>query len=174
MPGRRRSARRGTRPRRRRGFWVDTLISQDVGDGTTDTKDLLLTPSQFDKYGLTVDRTIVRLKLRPNAVFVTIGLQALDLGIGVFEQDSFAANALPDLNFADDQPGRGWLWRDRYMVEDHSTAGAVEVSTNVYMDLRGKRRIDDMELALLMTNNTAQGTAFSVLVEGLIRCHILR
>jgi len=166
------SARR--RGPRRRGFWVDTLISENVGSGLAAHEDLLSTPSQFDKFGLTVVRTILTLTVRPTTLFAAAGVQAVDLGIQLVEQDAFAAFALPDLNFADDQPGRGWLYRDRVILTDHISTGAVRTEYRIFKDLKGKRKIDDMELIYTMQNSPVSGTSFSANVEGLIRLFVLR
>ena len=111
-------------PRRKR-FWNDTLFTDTTADGTQDDVDLLNTPSQFQKYGLTLVRTIVSIIVRPTVLVGATGLQAVDYGIALVGQDALAASALPDLNFADDSPVKGWIWRTRVYVEDHTTAGLM-------------------------------------------------
>ncbi len=106
---------------------------------------------------------------QPNAVSVVNGVQALDVGIGVLEQDAFAADITPDPNVAADQTVRGWVWRDRIAVVDNASPEAVRAN-EVRMDLRGQRRIGDGELALMTVNSPISGTTFSILVVGLIRC----
>ena len=106
---------------------------------------------------------------RPDNPSAAVGLQAVDFGIGLIEQDAYAALALPDLNFGDDQPGRGWVWRHRMWVEDHTTAGSVPQAQRVSVDLKGKRKINDMELIFIINNNTVAGTAFSTRTEALVR-----
>ena len=132
------------------------------------------TPSQFDKFGLTLVRSIMRLHIRPTTPVAAVGMQALDVGIALLEQDAFAAVAVPDMNFRDDQPGRGWVYRDRFMIEDNTSATAGVVRGDVVQDLKGKRKINDMELVLLIDNNSAVGTAFSVTTEGIVRLVFLR
>ena len=172
MPRRRYRVSRGAP--RRRTFWVNTIISDNVGNAAQVKEDLLATPSQFDKYGLTVVRTLIHLSLQPGTLFGAVGTQAFDMAIGVIEQDAFAASALPDLNFPDDQPGRGYLWKERFIVNDHTTAGALPVTQSLMRDLKGRRKIDDMELVWWADNNTITGTAFAVRVEGQIRQLFMR
>ena len=156
-------------------FWVDKLISEDTVSGTQDSDDLLATPSQFDKFGLTLVRTILQLTFRPTTLFAAVGLQAYDVAMALLEQDAASANVFPDMSFADDSPGRGWIYRNRVMVEDHTTAGAiVPTSQRLFADLKGMRKINDMELFLLFENNSAQGTSFTVHAEGLVRMVYLR
>ena len=117
-------------------------------------------------------RTIVDLAVRPDTQFGAVGYTACDFGIAVIEQDALAAAALPDLNFGDDQPVRGWVFRKRMMIEDHTTA-VIERRQHLFLDLKSKRKIDDSELVLIINNNLVQGTAITTLTEGLIRCLFL-
>ena len=154
---------------RRRTLWIDTLVSEQTANGTQDNTDLMATPSQFSKHGLTLVRTIVNLSIRPESPFGVTGYQALDIGMGVVEQDALAASALPDLNFGDDTPIRGWVFRKRLLIEDHVTAD-IERLVRVDMDLKAQRLIGDAELVLIINNNGVLGTAFEVRTEGLLRC----
>jgi len=169
-----RSSRRVSRAPKRRGFWVDNVITESLSDNSTGTEDLLETPSQFDKFGLTLVHTIVQLSIMPTTLFGAVGVNALDMGIAVIEQDAFAALALPDFNFPDDQPGRGWIYKERFIVQDHTTAGAVPTIQRVERRLKSKRKIDDMELLMIFSNFNISGTTFTVRVEGLIRQYFLR
>ena len=112
----------------------------------------------------------MELTLEPSPLFGAVGQQAVDFGIGVVEQDALAAGALPDLNFPDDSPIRGWVFRKRIMLQDHTTVGVVPSMHRFELDLKSKRLIGDSELVLIIDNNSARGTAFSVETEGLIRC----
>ena len=134
----------------------------------------MATPSQFDKFGLTLVHTIVNVHIRPVVLFGAIGIQAGDLAIALIEQDAAAASALPDTNFADDQPGRGWIYKARHVIEDHTTAGAVMSTVRVQERLKSKRKIGDMELLLLMSNFSIGGTNFSLKYSGFIRQYFLR
>ena len=149
-------------------------MGETTANASQDDKDLMATPSQFDKYGLTLVRTIAHIFCRPETPSAVVGLQAVDFGIAVIEQDAYAALALPDLNFGDDQPGRGWVWRHRMWIEDHTSSGAVPQAQRVSVDLKSKRKINDMELVFIINNNSVTGTAFSSRTEGLIRQVFLR
>ncbi len=67
---------------------------------------------------MTLTRTIIRLKMLVESVSVVNGVQAVDLGIGLLEQDAFGAQVAPDPNVAADQTPRGWVYRDRLIVRD--------------------------------------------------------
>ena len=111
------------------------------------------------------------LNIRVSTRGAAVGVQALDLGIAVVDQDALAAGALPDLNFGDDSPVRGWVFRKRIIVEDHTTAGSISPSSaTLFLDLKSQRMIGDTELVLIINNSNASGTAFSVHTEGLVRC----
>ncbi len=167
-----RSQRLNALPRKR--LWIDTLISEDTANGTQDDADLMATPSQFDKHGLTLVRTIVMLTIRPTTLAAAAGLAAHDIGIALVDQDALAAGALPDLNFGDDSPIKGWIFRKRVIIEDSSTAGIISpTSQRIELDLKSKRLIGDSELILIMNQNVAQGTGFTTHTEGLIRCLFL-
>ena len=112
---------------------------------------------------------------RADVPFASVNMQAVDYGIAVIEQDALAASALPDLNFADDSPIRGWVFRKRIMVLDHtapgSSGGLVPIVT--HLDLKSRRKIDDSELVLIINNNNVDGAPGPVKTEGLIRCLFL-
>jgi len=171
---RRRGVRHGGRGSRRQPLWIDTIISESTLNLGIDMEDLMETPSQFDKFGLTLIRTLVDLTIQPESLFGAVGVQALDFGIALLEQDAFAANAVPDLNFEDDSPGRGWVVRKRTMLQDHTTAGAVPTQRHILLDLKSKRKIGDMELVTMILSNSALGTPFTVNTQGLVRCLFLK
>ncbi len=99
---------------------------------------------------------------------------ACDLGIALVGQDALAAAALPDLNFADDAPVLPWVFRKRFIVQDHTTAGAImPTKLDVDLDLKSQRKIGDAELVLIINYNGVSGSTFVVSVEGLIRCLFL-
>ncbi len=155
---------------RRKPFWIDTLVSDGTASGTQDTQDLMATPSQFDKHGLTLVRTILDISVFPEVLFTVVGTQSASFGLALIEQDAFAGLALPDLNFADDTPGRGWIYRTRVTVADHTTAGAISPTHHrIFADVRGKRIIGDMELIAIFNNDPTLGTAFTVRFNGAIR-----
>ena len=173
---RRRSSTRGPARRvRRRGFWVDTIVSQNpIANNTVDLEDLLATPSQFDKFGLTLVHTILGLTVYANIPSVATGVQAVDLSIFLIEQDAEAASARPDTSFPDDQPGRGWIYKERFLLQNHTTPALVWPGVRVERRLRGKRKIDDMELMFRSGNFNVRGTPFDVNVDGFVRQYFLR
>jgi len=167
----RRGARRTpVRRPRKRTRWHNELFSMDIGNTLQLSRDILSQIAQTDKVGLTLIRTLLHLFIQPTSMFGTVGLQALDFAIGVFEEDAFAAGALPDLNVEGERPPRGWAWKERCLVPGHTTAGAVDSTVHIERDLKSRRRIDDGDLLLIVNNNSAQGSAFNVTVEGEIRC----
>lgn len=137
-------------------------------------KDLLATPSQFDKFGLTLVRTIVDLSVRATTPLVAIGTQAMDFGLMLVEQDAHAAGVYPDMSFSDDQPIKGWIWKHREIIQDHTTVGVYEFQNKIRRDLKGARKIDDSELILLLENVAVAGTTFTTTCEGLVRMVFLK
>jgi len=119
---------------------------------------------------MTLIRTIIRIFVKPQTMGVANGVQSLDVGIGVLEQDAFAAGVVPDANVAADQTVRGWVWRDRIATVDAAAQNAALRTNEVHLDLRGQRRIGDGELALMSVSSPLAGATYDITVLGLIRC----
>ena len=89
------------------------------------------------------------------------------MGIGIASQDAFAAGVFPDPDTQQDEPQRGWIWRDDYLVQD--STNTLPPILRVSFDLHSQRKIDRGELYYVVDNNLVVGTAFNIRVKGLIR-----
>ena len=124
-----------------------------------------------DSRGMTIVRTIITLDLIPPAA-VSDGWQRLSLGIGVFSQEAFAGSVFPDPDVAGDRPPRGWLYRTMRAVPG-AAAMTNAAPVHIEVDVKGKRKVDDGELAIVFDNDPIDGTAFSIRVIGLVRAVFL-
>ncbi len=151
----------------RKAQWVDTLMDAPVTTGGQLAFTLMGGMAPVDSRGLTATRTIVGLSLVPPTA-VSDGVQIVSLGIGVFSQEAFVAGIFPDPNDSNDRPPRGWLWRDRIAVPGAASMVGGQL-IRLSSDVRGMRKVDDGELALIVNNDAGDGTTFSVQVIGIVR-----
>ena len=169
--GGRGSRRSGRGSSRRRTTWQDTLIAATLAEasqsGISLLGDLLLSQGE----GLTLTRMIIRLTVQQ--VVSTIGTanetSTYDMGIGVIEQDAFAAAAFPDPNTPADKTPRGWLYRVRLGLTDVAAVPSWDPQF-IQEDLRGQRVIGSGELTLIHNNNASIGDGFSMHIIGIVRC----
>jgi len=84
---------------------------------------------------------------------------------------STGVSATPDSDDSSAYPARGWLWRDRVVVERAVGAGPVDYhhGTEVRFDLGAMRRVDKGKLILTMKPTLNHGTIFNTKVTGIIR-----
>ena len=150
----------------RRPYWSDTLIDDAVGSGAQDHNTLIGSFTAQETQGWTLTRMILELGLYKQAPS-SDGWQIIDIGIGLAEQDAFAAGVIPDPNVSNDEPARGWLYRTRCVVP----ADATEVLMPVMCrgDFRAQRKIDGAELYIVLNNTPGGGTAFTVEYTGIVR-----
>ena len=161
-------------PRRRRR-WADTLLNDTCVSGSNDRLDLTEEFSPNEKAGLTLVRMILCYTIRPSNPTTVSGNQLVDLGIGVAETEAFAADILPDTNAEADYPRGGWLYRCRHNVQDEPTAQGVITWPEHTRDIRAQRRIGgpDATLFYYLYNTVGEGTSFTVITVGIIRCLFL-
>ena len=153
----------------RRTAWKDRALSLNASSGGgLQATSLLGDWTTQDTRGCTLTRVIARLTVIPNAHAAAEGRQAWYLGLGMAEQDAFAAAALPEMSVEADQPGRGWIYRTSGIVVDAAsdTGRPYEV---INLDLRAQRKIDNAEVYVALENIAFDGTAFSVRVFGMVR-----
>ncbi len=98
----------------------------------------------------------------------SIAQMAVDIGIGLVEQDAFAALVVPDPLIAADQPIRGWVWRTRMMPMDSSLASGFH-NDERHADIRAMRKIGDGELVMITDTNVILGSSFTAQLSGLVR-----
>ena len=159
-----------TAPRRQRR-WADKLFSLATASTTGDAIDLSGEFTANETAGLTVVRMILCYTIRPNNPGAASGNQLVDVGIGLFEAEAFAAGVLPDVQSEADYPRGGWLYRCRHNVQDDlSGVGTIQwPETN--KDIRSQRRLGgpDVALGFLLFNGPGEGTAFSTHMVGIVR-----
>jgi len=147
--------------------WVDTVISLGAGDGAQATASLLTGLAPVNLRGATVIRSIIELDLSSASVAGAWGVQRLDFGIGVADQEAHAAGVLPDPLTSGDKPARGWMYRTSRAVSQNGIGSQVLFPLRA--DIRGARKIENGEVYYIFNNNNVFGTAFTVQVMGLIR-----
>ena len=156
---------------RRARRWTDKLFDANMSVGTTMKVDLSVEFTANETAGLTLVRTIMCYTLRPNNPGAVSGHQTVDIGIGVFEAEAFAADVLPDVDSEADYPRGGWLYRCRHDVQDELTATGVVPRLEVNKDIRAQRRMGgpDIALGFLGENSNGEGTSFSCRLVGIVR-----
>ena len=113
-------------------------------------------------------RTLIRMNVMVNTDQTVLSGQRIDFGIGVADQEAFAAAILPDPETPGDEPALGWVWRDSHVLMTPSDVYPMVL--RVHQDVRSQRKIDDGELYVSITSGNELGTGFGVFVAGLIRC----
>ena len=104
----------------------------------------------------------------PSAPFGVTGMNTVDMGIGIASVEAFGLGAVPDPENISEFPPRGWVWRRRAVVVDNSASGGLTV-TEINVDLKGRRLVDEGVLYLVTTNTNINGVGFSVSGIGNIR-----
>ena len=151
----------------RRADWADSEVNSVVASGAQLVGSLMGGISTEGSRGMTVVRTILTLSIIP-PVAVSDGHQRMSMGIGVISQEGFGAGVVPDANSVLDRPPRGWLWREQLVCV--GAASMVSHAPAVFRaDIRGKRKVDNGELVIIIDNDPIDGTAFGVRVVGMIR-----
>ncbi len=148
-------------------YWRDTLIDKATASSAQSVTSLNGDLTPIDTRGATVIRVIMRLSVIPTALGGAVSGQIMTYGIGVVAQDAFAASAVPDPNVDADRPARGWLMRDRCLIID--VAGDPLAPVDCHGDFRGKRKLDNGELVLIVNNDNDQGAGTSITMIGLVR-----
>ena len=154
-------------PSRRATDWIDTLVGFTVATGVQSNVSLMTGVAPVNVWRQTLIRTIVELSVYSSSVAGVWGTQLVNAGIGIASQEAFAAGVLADPNVANDQPSRGWIYRTGFVVGQNATGG--NIVHNVRADIRAARKLDDGECYLVVNNGTDLGTAFTILVRGIIR-----
>ncbi len=151
--------------------WVDTVLAPaSVPTGLSTNVRLDGALSQADLRGATLIRTIVSMSLSTGTVSGAWGLQMAHIGVAITGQEAFAAGVFPDPQTSADKPPRGWIYRNSAPV--HQNGVGVPISTWLQADIRGARKIEAGVLYLIVDNVTVNGTSFSLVIRGLIRCLI--
>ena len=163
-----RRVRRSRRTTRRRTHWTDTLFAVTVANTGQQITSLMSSHDPDERVGMVLERTIISLAVTTLAANTTLGMQAVDVGIGVFSQEAFAAGAVPDPGIVTDRPSLDWVWRDRIMIQGFAAA-PFAFPIERMLDLHAKRKIGDGELAIVIDNTNVDQSGFSIRLHGLIR-----
>ena len=147
--------------------WIDTITSTTIASGAQGNVSLMGGNTPDVTRGWTSARVVLDLSIHP-ATAVSDGFQQLTLGIGVMSQEAFTAVVFPDANIGADRPARGWLYRNNVSVAG-AAAMVSHAPIRITADIRGKRKVDNGELVMVLNNTTIDGTAFMVRVNGLVR-----
>ncbi len=115
-------------------------------------------------------RTIIQLKLMPTSPVTVNAQMVYSMGIGVIEDDAFAAGTFPEPGASLDFPSRGWVWRDNVLVKDSTSSADPIHEINVKEDIRTQRLLGEGILVMIFNNDTFSGTSFSVDCGGFVRC----
>jgi len=159
-------------------WWVDTLIATQLAAAGISNPNLMgpFITNVIDRRGLTCTRLLIHLAFMTTTEGGSEGINAIDCGIGVINNDAFVDGSFPDVNAEEDRPARGWLWRDRYITRE-TIQGTNLVSpgyfTEVKADIRSRRRIDSGVLWLSMVNTTLAGSGHATQIAGIVRALML-
>ena len=158
-------------------LWIDTLISTAVGSGGQIVLPLSPVGLSTVERRLTQNtllRTIVRLDLAATVRDSGEGDNIVDLGIALLSiESSGATSGAPDPSSQGDFPVMPWVWRSRYRVYAVAVDDQNTDVIRIDLDLRGRRKIGNGQLHLIVDNTANQGTAVSVTPTGLIRTLLL-
>ncbi len=154
--------------------WADTMLSMALGDGVSESANMLTTLSPSDTK--TVVRLVGRLTALPQTPDAQVdGVMSVRMGIGVAAAEAFgiaASAGLPQPDIAADVPIRGWLYRQHMLVGKEHAGGVTNEWAHVDMvqfDLRAARKVDRGVLYFIAEANVIDGTAFGVRLIGLLR-----
>ena len=101
------------------------------------------------------------------------GTQFIDVGIGIASEEAVAAGALADPEASTDFPATGWLFRCRVLSQGFAADQPAAYYRTIERDLRAKRRLDNGNLYLSVTNTNDTGTSGSIIVAGITRALFL-
>ena len=154
-----------------RTLWIDTLFSDDIASGGALLHTLMtgFTSVETRLAQMTLMRTIIGLDIGHAVHDSGEGSQAIDLGIGVAEQDAFAAAAVPDPQTEGDFPTRGWIFRARGRVFGFAADDPTVFTWRIDRDIRSRRKLENGEAYLHVSNQASEGSTGTVRVTGLIR-----
>jgi len=147
--------------------WQDTQVSEAVVSGAQGSVRVDGSVTDVVARRMTAIRTIISLDVFSTTVAGAYGVQEIALGLGVISREAFAAGVFPDPVEATDKPTRGWLWRTHQAVSQNGTGSPVV--SRIVGDFRGARKLDAGILILIVNNTPLTGTAFPILLRGLVR-----
>ena len=159
---------------KRSTVWTNTHIDELVVANGEAIPSLMGDYTTRETQGWTLTRLISYMWVQQGVVGTVVGSMRLDFGVGVVSQDAFTASAVPDPSTPQEEPPRGWVYKDALFVSDHSTDGLITPSSReVRADIRAARKVEGGELVMVINNTVFGGATFTVQVAGLVRCLFL-
>jgi len=154
-----------------RTFWSDQLFSDDVVNGGQFVLTLIPSFSAAEQRltGITLMRTIIGLDIGYTVHDSGEGSQIVDIGMAIVSQEAFAASVISDPNIANEHPTRGWIFRARGRVFGFAASQPVVFTWRLDRDIRARRKLDNGEAIVIITNNASEGAAGTIRATGLIR-----
>ena len=150
--------------------WVDTVLSLSITSGGQSNVSLITGLAPSDLRGATLIRTLIRMTMSSTTISGAWGSMAMNMAIGITDQEAFAAGVLPDPNVSTDKPARGWVWRSAMGISQNIEGHQIVFEERG--DIRGARKIENGELYLIVHAEPIAGTTFTTKVTGLVRALI--
>ena len=164
-------------PDKRRSLWVDTVLTLNVGTGTTVYQDLMgtLLENETRLSRLTLVRTIVGVDIALTVHDAGEGSQLGAMGIlGISREAALAGVAsLPHPQIAADFPTLPWVIRTRHRVFGFAADQPMAHHQRIDLDIRAQRKVDNGEIGLVVANDAFEGVATAISFTGIIRCLFL-
>ena len=156
---------------RRKMFWVDRLLNQDVASDGEVHLDLITGESIAGVLtDLTLIRTILCLDIHYSLHDAGEGYQNWNMGIFVQSREAAAANIAPDPNVAADHPQAGWVFRCGGVIHGFAADQPAAAVRTVERDIRAMRKLNRGVLSMILNNDPATGVASSIRFTGIVRC----
>ena len=157
------------RAQRRLTAWDDTSVDFQTADGARSAQLLVGNVADPEKRGCTLIRTLLALQLTPAVPGGTAGVTRVRVGVMLVSDDSFSADAMPDVEQDADFPIAGWVYRDHFLVLNHTTTAGPPHIVEIRRDLRSQRKMDRSTVTIQMHNDSISGAAFTTRLIGLVR-----
>jgi len=125
------------------------------------------TQTRFDR--MTLMRTIIGIDLAAFTHDSGEGSYVNDCGIGATSQEAFAAGVVADPETDTDFPARGWVWRAQYRGYGFAAGQADVFNRRVDLDIRSRRKLENGEMYIVITNFAVEGANILIRVTGYIR-----
>ncbi len=148
--------------------WEDQILEATVASAAITLINLMADLNESERPGLTLIRLIYRINFYPVSPFDTSTIQGLHMGVGLVQNDAFAAGAVPDPGEDQEAPSRGWVVRDQGLTV--SEAGDTPTIGEMKGDIRAMRKFyQDSTIMLALRSDVEVGTAQTLNVFGLVR-----
>ena len=151
-------------------FWVDTNHALQVASGGKSETSLMTGISSTEsRMGMTLIRLLLCWDLSHLLHDSGEGTQRPAIGIGIASQEAFAAGTLPEPEDDTEFPMGGWLFKCSFRTYGFAADAPAAYSRVIERDLRAKRKLNNGELFLTLTNVPDGGTAGTVTLIGITR-----